>query len=76
MTDKEYLKRMIAITDELERIANHEPLLQDSWDMYMNEMHMVTSDWHASRRRQPTFFLFFCCLLAIMLGLVIISISC
>jgi len=76
MTDNEYLKRMIAITNELERIASHEPLVQDSWDMYMDEMHAVTCDWHASRRHWPRLFKYVCWFLLGLLAWVILHISC
>jgi len=60
MTDNEYLERMYALTKELDRIANHEPLVPDEWDSTMDEMHRLTCDWHVRRRCIPWFFPILC----------------
>lgn len=76
MTNHEYLKKMIAITEELDRIANHDPFSLMSWNMYMDEMHQVTCDWCTSRRRRPWFFGYhFLILLAILIW-VVLTLSC
>lgn len=76
MTNHEYLKKMIAITEELDRIANHDPFSLMSWNMYMDEMHQVTCQWHHNRHRRPWFAIFIVCFLLFCLALVVWSILC
>ncbi len=52
MTDTEYLKQMIAINDELERIASNVPVDVEQWHNALDEMHRVNNVWYHSRRRQ------------------------
>jgi len=76
MTDHEYLARMITITDELSRIANHESFNGGNWDAKMDEMHRTTCEWHATRHPWPRFFVYAYWILLFVLAMLVLTITC
>lgn len=55
MTDRQYLKQMIAINDYMQRLAERDHTDPDDWHDAIDEMHRVNNIWYHSRRRQAWF---------------------
>jgi hypothetical protein len=51
MNDKEYLKRMIKLTEDLNRAASAEPFDKDDWQSALDEYHSVNLHWLLHRHR-------------------------
>jgi len=55
MTDRQYLKQMIAINDHMQRLAERDHTDTDDWHEAIDEMHRVNNVWYHSKRRQHWF---------------------
>lgn len=51
MTDREYLKKMVTLTEDLERIASAEPFDKKEWECAIDEYHRVNLVWCHNRRK-------------------------
>ena len=67
MTDKEYLKKMIALTEELNRVASAEPYDPDAYNRVIDQLNNVKPPWESRRRRRPWFAFASCIILLIIL---------
>ena len=53
MTDRQYIKRMIVLTNALERIASAVPFDSLAWQSAVDEFHLCNCHWIKTRRRRP-----------------------
>lgn len=53
MTDRQFLKRMIALTKKLCAVYNVEPLDQEARLAVLDEIHETGARFNRSRRRRP-----------------------
>ena len=53
MTDKEYLEKMIALTDELNRTASANPYDPDAYNSVIDQLNSIVPPWEQRRRRRP-----------------------
>ncbi len=59
MTDRQYIKQMIVLTEQLERVASAEPFDSAAWESAVDEFHLFNCHWIKTRRRRPWGFIFF-----------------
>lgn len=52
MTDRQYIKQMIVLTEQLERWANEEPFNKAAWQCALDEFHYCNCLWSKTRRRR------------------------
>jgi len=52
MTDKQYIKKMIVLTEGLERIASADPFDKAAWVSAVDEFHLCNCHWFKTRRRR------------------------
>jgi hypothetical protein len=74
MNDTEYLKQMIALTKELERVASFEPFDPVIVHSYSEAMGKIHRAWLQSRRRRSWFAIASICFLLLMLAWIVYSI--
>lgn len=72
MTNTEFIKRMIALTEELERAAAARPYDPDAYNNVIDRLNSITPPWRQRRRRRPWVSL----IILIFLLLVLIYIVC
>ena len=53
MNDSEYLKRLIALTEELNKAASAEPYDPVAYNRVIQELNSVKPPWESRRRRRP-----------------------
>lgn len=71
MTDKQYLIKMIALTEELERAASAEPYDEDVYNDVIARLTASHLTWYHNRRQRPWLMYFsILCLLWILCWLV------
>lgn len=51
MTDRQYIKKMIVLTNDLERIAAANPFDKAAWVSALDEFHYCNCLWSKTRRR-------------------------
>lgn len=74
MKDKAYIKKMIVLTEELERAAGADPFDKDNWQSALDEFHLVNITWYKSRRRRPWLMIYLCLFLLYCLAWLVWSI--
>lgn len=74
MTNTKYLKKMITLSEELERAATAEPYDPDAYNLVITKIQRIIPPWQQRRRRRPWPAIFFCLFLLFCLAWLIWSI--
>ena len=74
MTDRQFLKRMIALTGKLCDVYNVEPLDQEARLAVLDEMHETGARFNQSRRHRSWFAIASVCFILLMLAWVLYTI--
>ena len=74
MTDRKYLKIMIAYGEELDRLNSADPVDQASIHNLFNSMARTNRCWWRNRRRRPWYMIFLICFLLYCLAWIFWSI--
>lgn len=65
MNDKDYVKQMVALHKELERVSKANPYYEDAYNDVIDQLNRLTPPWKQRRRRRSWFMfaiLIFVCL--------------